>query len=111
MDKKLIQQLLDDDKTRLEIASLFAFKMVADDRHKSSWDYDGRMIDALNELNDTLVKGDMITIEVPEGGMWVRGTYLSKQKTGDVTVCRLGGIHRGKRVDLVIKAKEGESDV
>ena len=56
MDKKLIQQLLDDDQTRLEIASLFAFKMVDDDRHKSSWDYDDIMVETLNKLNDKLVK-------------------------------------------------------
>ena len=111
MNKELIKQLLEDDETRLEIASWFGFKIEGDDSPKSSWDYDDIMVEALNKLNDTLVKGDMITIEVPEGGMWVRGTYISTQKTGDVTVCRLGGIYAGKRVDLAIKGEEGEADV
>ena len=53
MNKKLIQELLDDPETRLEIASLFGFKMEGDDRHKSSWDYDDIMVDALNEASYT----------------------------------------------------------
>ena len=66
MNKKLIQELLDDPETRLEIASLFGFKMEGDDCHRSSWDYDDIMVDALNKLNDTLTVGDMITIEVSD---------------------------------------------
>ena len=44
MNKKLIQQLLDDPETRVEIASLFGFKIEGDDSPKSSWDYDDIMV-------------------------------------------------------------------
>ena len=113
MDKKLIQQLLHDDETRAQISIAFGLAVDADDDHL----YDGLMTNVLNKLNNTLVKGDMVTIEVSEGGMWVRGgtwvrgTYISTKKTGDVIVCRLGGIYAGKRVDLVVKDHEGEADV
>ena len=103
MNKKLIQQLLADWQTRFEIADAFGQLVEAHDVES----YERLMCIALNKLNDTLTVGDMITIEGPEGGMWVRGTYISTQKTGDVTVCRLGGIYAGKRVDLVIKGEEG----
>lgn len=113
MNKKLIQQLLDDDETRLAIASMFGFKMEGDDRHKSSWDYDDLMINALNELNDTLAVGEMITIEVSDY-MWVRGEYVRTEPNGQVAVHVVGPwnkFYAGKRVDLVIKGEEGEADV
>ena len=114
MNKKLIQQLLEDDETRLEIASLFGFKMEGDDCHRSSWDYDDIMVETLNKLNDTLTVGDMITIEV-SNHMWVRGEYVRTEPDGQVAVAYRNGtwdkFYAGKRVDLVIKAKEGEADV
>jgi hypothetical protein len=118
MNKKLIQQLLDDDKTRLAIARMFRFKMEGDDRHKSSWDYDDLMISALNKLNDTLVKGEMITIEVSHH-MWVRGEYVCAEPDGRLLVSIPGKnpgscvtneeLHAGKRVDLAVKGEEGET--
>ena len=112
MNKKLIQQLLEDDKTRLEIACMFGFKMEGDDRHKSSWYYDDLMINALNKLNDTLTVGDIITIEISDH-VWVRGEYLRTLDDGRLVVDVpelpvLRPIH-GKRVDLVIKGEEGET--
>ena len=112
MNKKLIQELLDDPETRLEIASLFGFKMEGDDCHRSSWDYDDLMINALNELNDTLTVGDMITIEVSDH-MWVRGGYLRNVTPADGRVVVLvptdagRQLYTGKRVDLVINGGEG----
>ena len=112
MNKKLIQQLLEDDETRLEIASRFGFKMEGDDCHKSSWYYDDLMINALNKLNDTLTVGDMITIEISDH-VWVRGEYLRTLDDGRLVVDVpelpvLRPIH-GKRVDMVIKGEEGET--
>ena len=114
MNKKLIQGLLDEPETRLEIASWFGFKIDGDDSPRSSWDYDDIMVEALNKLNDILVKGDMITIEISDH-IWVRGEYLRTLDDGRLVVDVpelpvLRPIH-GKRVDLVIKAKEGEADV
>jgi len=110
MNKKLIQQLLEDDKTRLEIACMFGFKMEGDDRHKSSWYYDDLMINALNKLNDTLTVGDIITIEV-SNHMWVRGEYVRTEPDGQVAVVDRNGtwdkFYAGKRVDLVVKGEEG----
>jgi len=112
MNKKLIQGLLDDPETRLEIASLFGFKMEGDDCHRTSWDYDDIMINALNKLNDTLTVGDMITIEISDH-VWVRGEYLRTLDDGRLVVDVpelpvLRPIH-GKRVDMVIKGEEGET--
>ena len=112
MNKKLIQELLDDPETRLEIASLFGFKMEGDDCHRTSWDYDDIMINALNKLNDTLTVGDIITIEISDH-VWVRGEYLRTLDDGRLVVDVpelpvLRPIH-GKRVDLVIKGEEGET--
>ena len=112
MNKKLIQELLDDPETRLEIASLFGFKMEGDDCHRTSWDYDDIMINALNKLNDTLTVGDMITIEISDH-VWVRGEYLRTLDDGRLVVDVpelpvLRPIH-GKRVDMVIKGEEGET--
>ena len=112
MNKKLIQGLLDDPETRLEIASLFGFKMEGDDCHRTSWDHDDIMINALNKLNDTLTVGDMITIEISDH-VWVRGEYLRTLDDGRLVVDVpelpvLRPIH-GKRVDLVIKGEEGET--
>ena len=112
MNKKLIQELLDDPETRLEIASLFGFKMEGDDCHRSSWDYDDIMVETLNEASDTPVVVDMITIEV-SNHMWVRGGYVRTEPDGRVVVNVIVGtgnkFYAGKRVDLVIKGEEGET--
>jgi hypothetical protein len=110
MDKKLIQQLLDDDETRVEIAIAMGDAVDANDNRLL---YGDLMINALNELNDTLVEGDMVTIEVSDH-MWVRGNYLYTTPDGQLVVmagdwnawCKK---FEGKRVDLVIKGEEGET--
>ena len=117
MNNKLIQELLDDKETR---DALWAALMEADDTGINIHDL---MLAALNKLNDTLVKGDMITIEVSDY-MWVRGKYLGMKPDGRSLVSIFGNpgtcpgscvaneeIYAGKRVDMVIKAKEGEADV
>ena len=120
MNKKLIQQLLDDDETRLDIASMFGVKLEGYDCPKSSWDYDDIMVKALNELNGTPVKGEMITIQVSPN-MWVRGKYYCTAPSGEIVVetsvnrSKIIGAsykyYQGKRVDLVIKGEEGVADV
>ena len=114
MNNKLIQELLDDKETR---DALWAALMEADDTGINIHDL---MLAALNKLNDTLVKGDMITIEVSDY-MWVRGEYFRTTPSGGVVVelpanrSEIIGAHakyyQGKRVDLVIKGEEGEADV
>ena len=117
MNNKLIQELLDDKETR---DALWAALMDADDTGINIHDL---MLAALNKLNDEPVVGDMITIEV-SGYMWVRGKYLGMTPDGRSLVSIFGNpgtfpgscvaneeIYAGKRVDLVIKAKEGEADV
>jgi hypothetical protein len=110
MDKKLIQQLLDDDDTRLEIAIAIG---VAVDLNDDGSLYDDLMINALNELNDIPVKGEMITIEVSDHMLWVRGAYIRTESGGKIAVSVPGvpGHYTGKRVELVIKGEEGEADV
>jgi hypothetical protein len=106
MDKKLIQQLLDDDETRVEIAIAFGYATAA---NEDGLLYGDLMINALNELNDTLVEGEMITIEV-SGHMWVRGEYVRTEPDGKVEVLGRQRLrYTGKRVDLVIKDHEGET--
>ena len=112
MNKKLIQELLDDPETRVEIASLFGFKIEGDDSPKSSWDYDDIMrgaLAALSKLNDEPVVGDVITIEVSDH-MWVRGEYLCTEPDGRLLVSIPGKnpgscvaneeIYKGKRIKL-----------
>jgi hypothetical protein len=110
MDKKLIQQLLDDDDTRLEIAIAIG---VAVDLNDDGSLYDDLMINALNELNDIPVKGEMITIEVSDHMLWVRGAYIRTESGGKIAVSVPGVFlhYTGKRVELVIKGEEGEADV
>jgi hypothetical protein len=111
MDKKLIKQLLDDDETRARIAVMFG--QMADDAAHDELSYDDLMVEALNKLNDILAVGEIITIEVSDY-MWVRGEYVRTEPNGEVAVHVVGPwnkFYAGKRVDLVIKAKEGESDV
>jgi hypothetical protein len=112
MDKKLIQQLLDDDETRLEIAIAIGHAVDAnDDANDDGSLYGDLMINALNELNDRLVEGDMVTIEVSEY-MWVRGKYVGTRNDGQVRVFpAFGKPYTGKRVDFVVKSEEGEADV
>jgi len=108
MDKNLIQQLLDDDETRVEIAIAIGDAIGADEDGSL---YGDLMIHALNELNDTLVEGEMITIEV-SGHMWVRGQYVRTEPDGKVEVLSSFGVpYTGKRVELVVKGEEGEADV
>ena len=112
MDKKLIQQLLDDDETRLEIAIAIGHAVDAnDDANDDGSLYGDLMINALNELNDTLVEGEMITIEV-SGHMWVRGQYVRTEPDGKVEVLSSFGVpYTGKRVDFVVKSEDGHADV
>jgi hypothetical protein len=108
MNKKLIQQLLDDDDTRVEIAIAMGDAVDANDNRLL---YGDLMINALNELNNIPVEGEMITIEVSEH-MWVRGEYIRTRDNGvvDVSVPGIPGhLHSGKRVVLVIKDHEGET--
>jgi hypothetical protein len=107
MDKKLIQQLLGDDDTRWAIETAIALSMDSD-----ALFYDDIMLVALNKLNDTLVRGDMVTIEVSDH-MWVRGEYVYTRDDGKVAVLtqRSAKNYAGKRVELVIKGEEGEADV
>ena len=112
MNKKLIQQLLDDDETRLEIAIAVGDATAA---NEDGLLYGDLMINALNELNDTLVQGDMVTIEVSDH-MWVRGEYVRTRDDGKVEVLSAFGKlytgtvpYEGKRVDLVVKDHEGET--
>jgi hypothetical protein len=108
MDKNLIQQLLDDDETRVEIAIAIGDAIGADEDGSL---YGDLMIHALNELNDTLVEGEMITIEV-SGHMWVRGQYVRTEPDGKVEVLSSFGVpYTGKRVELVIKGEDGHADV
>ena len=108
MNKNLIQQLLDDDETRVEIAIAIGDAIGADEDGSL---YGDLMIHALNELNDTLVEGEMITIEV-SGHMWVRGQYVRTEPDGKVEVLSSFGVpYTGKRVELVVKGEEGEADV
>ena len=104
MNKKLIQELVNDDETREQIS--IAFGLAVD----ASFDqlYDGIMINVLNKLNDTLVQGDMITIEVSYH-MWVRGEYVRTRDDGKVEVLSATVPYEGKRVDLVVKDHEGET--
>ena len=101
MNTKLIKKLLDDEETRRAIAAPFG---IGDDS----------MLAALKTLSNEPVVGDMITIEISDH-VWVRGEYLRTLDDGRLVVDVpelpvLRPIH-GKRVDLVIKAKEGEADV
>jgi hypothetical protein len=107
MDKKLIQQLLDDDDTRLEIAIAIG---VAVDLNDDGSLYDDLMVNALKELNNTLFEGEMVTIEalLP---MRVRGAYIRTRDGGVVDVSVAGHVSSGKRVDLVVKGEDGEADV
>jgi hypothetical protein len=111
MDKKLIQQLLNDDDTRLEIAIAMGDAVAANDNNSL---YDDLMFSALNELNDILVEGEMITIEVSDH-MWVRGEYLKTNPDGrvQVKVADLNypqkAFYEGKRVDLVAKGVAEET--
>ena len=114
MNKKLIQQLLDDSDTRLEIAIAIGQAVDANDDRLL---YDDLMINALNELNDTLVQGDMVTIEVSDH-MWVRGEYVRTRDDGKVEVLSAFGKpytgtvpYKGKRVDLVIKDHKEKNDM
>jgi hypothetical protein len=114
MDKKLIQQLLDDDETRVEIAIAIGLAVDANDEANDDGSlYDDLMINALNELNDIPVKGEMITIEVSDHMLWVRGAYIRTESGGKIAVSVPGvpGHYTGKRVELVIKGEEGEADV
>ena len=114
MNNKLIQELLDDKETR---DALWAALMEADDTGINIHDL---MLAALNKLNDTLVKGEMITIEVSHH-MWVRGEYVCAEPDGRLLVSIPGKnpgscvaneeIYAGKRVDMVVKGGEGEADV
>jgi len=116
MNKKLIQELLDDPETRLEIASLFGFKMEGDDCHRSSWDYDDIMVETLNDASYTPVVGDVITIEV-SNHMWVRGEYICTEPDGRLLVSIPGKtpvykvtneeIYAGERVDMTVKGEKG----
>jgi hypothetical protein len=111
MNKKIIKQLLDDKETRARIAVMFG--QMAHDA-APFWIEDDTMLAALNKLNDEPVKGEMITIEISDH-MWVRGEYVRTEPDGQVAVAYRNGtwdkFYAGKRVDLVIKAKEGEADV
>jgi hypothetical protein len=109
MDKKLIQQLLDDDETRVEIAIAMGDAVDANDNRLL---YGDLMIHALKELNNTLVEGDMVTIAVSDH-MWLRGPYIRTESGGKIAVSVPGvpGHYTGKRVELVIKGEEGEADV
>ena len=110
MNNKLIQELLDDKETR---DALWAALMEADDTGINIHDL---MLAALNKLNDTLVKGEMITIEVSHH-MWVRGEYVCAEPDGRLLVSIPGKtpgscvaneeIYAGKRVDMVVKGEEG----
>jgi len=113
MNKELIQQLLGDEETRCLIADTFG--QLVDDAVDDEFGYDDMMIDALNKLNNILVVGDMITIEVSDH-MWVRGKYVRTEPDGRVQVRtsdprKVLYIYTGKRVDLVVKGEEGEADV
>jgi hypothetical protein len=111
MNKKLIQQLLDDEETRLEIAIAFG-QAVGPAKPKTRSLYGDLMIHALKELNNTLVKGDMVTIAASDH-MWVRGAYIRTESGGKIAVSVPGVFlhYTGKRVELVIKGEEGEADV
>ena len=105
MNKKLIQQLLDDDETRAALADELLL------RFPDEWNNHHYYIrEALDKLNDTLVEDDMVTIEVSEY-MWVRGEYVRTEPDGklEVAIQRPPGIYTGKRVDLVVKDHEGET--
>lgn len=78
MNKELIQQLLDDDETREQIAD--AFGQLVDDAFDSAEVYDNIMLAALN-----ILKAEMITIEVSPY-MWVRGEYLGTSPNGRISV-------------------------
>ena len=103
MNKKLIQELLDDPETRVEIASLFGFKIEGDDSPKSSWDYDDIMVEALNKLIDIPVVGEMVLIEVSDH-MWVRGKYVRAGLSGMVVEVPSKGLsskyYQGKHIKL-----------
>jgi hypothetical protein len=105
MDKKLIQQLLDDDETRAALADKLLLRLP-DERNVN---YHYHIREALEDLNDTLVEGDMVTIEVSDH-MWVRGEYVRTEPDGKVEVLGRQRLrYTGKRVDLVIKDHEGET--
>jgi hypothetical protein len=111
MDKKLIQQLLDDDETRVEIAIAIGLAVDANEAADSDGSlYDDLMINALKELNNTLVEGDMVTIAASDH-MWVRGAYIRTESGGKIAVSVPGVFlhYTGKRVDLVVKGEEGET--
>jgi hypothetical protein len=106
MDKKLIQQLLDDDETRAALADELLLRLP-DERNVN---YHYHIREALEDLNDTPVKGDMVTIEASDH-MWVRGEYIRTQHDAKIAVSVPGlpGHYTGKRVELVIKGEEGET--
>jgi hypothetical protein len=83
MNKAIIQQLLDDKETRCVIADTFG--RLVDDAVDDELGYDDLMRGALNKLNDTLVVGEMITIEVSDH-MWVRGGYICPEHDGRLLV-------------------------
>jgi len=108
MNKELIQQIMGDEETRCLIADTFG--QLVDDAVDDELGYDDLMVEALSKLKDTLVKGDMITIEVSDH-IWVRGKYVRTLDSGRMVVdvpelTILRPIH-GKRVDLVVKGEEG----
>jgi hypothetical protein len=108
MNKKLIQQLLDDDETRDQIALMI--DEVGTSAEFRGIGIQGILRKALNKLNDTPMEGDMVTIEalLP---VRVRGAYIRTRDGGVVDVSVAGHVSSGKRVDLVVKGEEGEADV
>ena len=105
MNKKLIQQLLDDGETREALADELLLRLP-DERNVN---YHYHIREALEDLNDTLVQGDMIAVEVSDH-MWVRGKYVRTKPDGKMEVLgRHQNRYEGKRVDLVVKDHEGET--
>ena len=107
MNKELIRELLDEDETRARLAVVFGQAVDGEPYAVSS--YDDFMRAALSKLKDTLVKGEMITIEVSPY-MWVRGEYVCPESNGRVAVNSPGKnpysfivneeVYIGKRIKL-----------
>ena len=97
MNKKLIQELLNDDETRGVIAALLR---IGDGPMRGTLN---KLNDTLNKLNDEPAKGEMITIEV-SSHIWVRGEYVRTLDDGRMVVdvpelTILRPIH-GKRIKM-----------
>ena len=109
MNKKLIQELLSDRKTRILIANDFASALQDALSKPECFVFDEVMCSILNKLNNIPIEGETVTIEVSDY-MWVRGEYVRTEPDGRVEVLSSFGVpYTGKRVNLTTTRTESET--